>query len=61
MRRFLVPRNDKLDGNIIIKMFALAPIEVEILLWRSRGFGSHKRLKRPEASGAGLAPEKKYI
>jgi MoxR-like ATPase len=38
-------------------MIALAPIEVEILLWRSRGFGSHKRLERI----AGLAPEKKYF
>jgi len=37
-----------------MKMIALAPIVVKILLWRSRGFGSHKRLKRI----AGLAPEK---
>jgi hypothetical protein len=40
-----------------MKMIDLAPIEVEILLWRSRGFGSHKRLKRI----AGLAPEKKWF
>ena len=26
--------NDKLDGNILMKMTGLAPIEVEILLWR---------------------------
>ncbi len=57
--RFLLRRNDILNENIIMKMIALAPIEVKILLWRSRGFGSHKRLERPEASVAGLAPEKK--
>jgi hypothetical protein len=25
---------DKVDGNILMKMTGLAPIEVEILLWR---------------------------
>jgi len=34
LRRFLVPRNDKLYENIVMKTSALAPIEVEILLWR---------------------------
>ena len=47
----------KLDEYILMKMIALAPIEVEILLWRSRDFGSHKRLERI----AGLAPEKKQL
>jgi len=27
-------RNDKLDENIVMKTIGLAPIEVEILLWR---------------------------
>ncbi|MFH6963130.1 hypothetical protein ACHRVK_12085 [Flavobacterium plurextorum] len=40
-----------------MKIIALAPIEVEILLLFSL---KSKRLKRPEASGAGLAPEKDY-
>jgi len=29
----LFGRNDKLDGNILMEMIALAPIEVEILLF----------------------------
>ncbi|KQB37774.1 hypothetical protein RC62_2940 [Flavobacterium aquidurense] len=49
LRRFLLRRNDKLSENIVMKTIALAPIvpkcREEILLFRSRGFGSHKRLK----------------